>query len=56
MQGQGRMTGHGVANLGAVGSGEATTTERHRRTVEGSQQQIDHLGMSDKKAVEAAKQ
>lgn len=53
-KGRGYVEGSGMGTLDAVGSGESSVTERQRRTVEGTQEQIDHLGLSDRKMVEGA--
>jgi hypothetical protein len=52
-RGRGYMTGSGVANLAAIGHGETTHTERQRRTVEGTQEQFEHLGASERASIEA---
>jgi hypothetical protein len=54
-QGRGYVEGSGVGNLSAIGSGEASVAERKRRTIEGTQQQIDHLGLGESQAVSAAR-
>jgi hypothetical protein len=55
-KGRGYVEGSGVATLNAIGTGETSVTERQRRTLEGTQEQIDHIGFSERKMVEAAAQ
>ncbi|KIW03206.1 hypothetical protein, variant [Verruconis gallopava] len=53
-KGRGYVDGSGVMNINAIGSADSTVTERQRRTIEGSQEQIDHLGLNRHQAIEAA--
>jgi hypothetical protein len=53
-KGRGYIEGSGVGTLNAIGSGEAAVSDRQRRTLEGTQEQINHLGMTDRKMVEGA--
>jgi hypothetical protein len=53
-KGRGYVEGSGVGTLNAIGSGEASVAERQRRTIEGTQEQIDHLGLGERKMVEGA--
>ena len=53
-QGRGYVEGSGVGNLGAIANGQASVADRQRRTVEGTQQQIDHLGLGEQKSIKAA--
>jgi len=57
-KGHGTMHGTGDANVGLIGSGTATTRERHRITEEAMQsrgtrqerlEQVDHLGIEGSK-------